>query len=95
MYAIKSVSEEGTYFLVKGWNKRKKFWTKTASLEENGFGTPGAAMRSFDCLLKVMPDYRTDKISIVRFDIENRKLVTVSNWVILKPFWEAKSYGQN
>ena len=94
MYAIMSVSEEGTY-LVKGWNKRKKFWTKTVSLEENGFSTPGAAMRSFDCLLKAMPDYRTDKISIVRVDIENRKLVTVSNWVMMKPFWEAKHVQQN
>ena len=88
MYTIRSVSEDGVYYLVNGWRKHKAFWSKTADPVRNGFKTDGLAERQLDKLLATMPEYGKDKLTLVMFDLENRKLVPVREYGIVKPFWE-------
>lgn len=73
-YTIKSVSDEGVYYLVNGWNKCKTFWFSEESVlkdEENAkrffFNKPSQAKASLTKLLKVMEDYRNDIFEVVEF----------------------------
>lgn len=34
-YTIKSISEEGTYYLVNGWNKHKAYWIEESEVLNN------------------------------------------------------------
>ena len=87
MYTIMSISNEGRYFLVNGWKKHNSFWTRRATPEKNGFKTEGLACRSMNHLLKIMPDYRTDKLTLVKFNTEDRTLEPVREYSMLKPVW--------
>ena len=70
-YTIKSTSQEGTYYLVNGWNKHKTFWVEEKDLKSNMlFNTTGQAKASLTKLLKVMEDYRTDKFEMAQFNIQ-------------------------
>lgn len=63
-YRIKSVSEDGTYYLVNGWSKNKAFWIKetdSQNLCKCCFNKLSQAKASLTKLLKVMPEYRMDK----------------------------------
>lgn len=71
-YTIKSTSEEGIYYLVNGWNKCKTFWfTEKSVLEDKAnamrffFNKPSQAKASLTKLLKVMPEYATDKFELI------------------------------
>ncbi|MBR4002610.1 MAG: hypothetical protein IKI95_00885 [Clostridia bacterium] len=65
-YTIESISNEGQYFLVNGWNKHKTFWVKKENLKQTMlFKTPGQAKVSLTKLLKIMEDYKKDKFKIV------------------------------
>ena len=73
-YTIKSTSDEGIYYLVNGWNKRKAFWIDEKSVMENiekakgfFFNKPSQATASLTKLLKVMPEYSADKFEAVEF----------------------------
>ena len=73
-YTIKAISGEGVYYLVNGWNKCKTFWFNEKSVMsdiENAkrffFNKPSQAKASLTKLLKVMPEYGTDKFEIVEF----------------------------
>ena len=74
-YTIKSVSDEGIYYLVNGWNKYKTFWISQAEFNRNHnyyinnyfFKTKASAKSSLTKLLKVMPDYKTDVFSMIEF----------------------------
>ena len=73
-YTIKSISDEGIYYLVNGWNKCKTFWFDEKSAfqdTENAkrffFNKPSQAKASLTKLLKVMPDYANDKFEVVEF----------------------------
>ena len=68
MYSIKSISTEGEYYLVNGWKKHRAVWTRTAHPSVNGFKTQGLAERSLRHLLKIFPEYRTDRFSFVTWD---------------------------
>ena len=75
MYTIKSTSNEGTYYLVNGWNKRKTFWFNEKSVledKENAkrffFNKPSQAKASLTKLLKVMDDYKKDSFELVEFE---------------------------
>jgi hypothetical protein len=69
-YTIQSISEEGIYFLVNGWNKHKAIWVTTDKLENSMlFNTPAQAKASLTKLLKVMPEYSTDSFAVAEFDI--------------------------
>ena len=73
-YTIKSISDEGIYYLVNGWNKHKAFWIDEKSVMENiekaqrfFFNKPSQAKASLTKLLKVMPEYSVDKFEAVEF----------------------------
>lgn len=70
MFTIKSESEEGTYFLCNHWNKNKAFWIEKSKLKPDMlFKTEGLAKRSLTRLLKIMPEYSTDKFTTVEIDL--------------------------
>lgn len=66
MFTIKSESEEGVYFLVRAWRDNKAMWVSEEKLTEKMlFATEAGAKRSLTSLLKVMPEYGSDKFSVV------------------------------
>lgn len=70
MFTIKSVSDEGIYYLVNGWDRHKAFWKLKENLKPDMlFKNAADAKRSLTKLLKIMPDYATDKFEIVQMDI--------------------------
>lgn len=68
-YTIESSSPEGVYYLVNGWYKYFAFWIRKKDFIENKtrylpmitFKTKGSAKANLTKLLKIMPDYATDK----------------------------------
>lgn len=73
-YTIKSVSDEGVYYLVNGWKKCNTFWFDEKSVLKNieiakmyFFNKPSQAKASLTKLLKIMPDYATDQFEVVEF----------------------------
>jgi hypothetical protein len=68
-YTIESSSPDGVYYLVNGWYKYFAFWIRKKDFTENKtrylhmitFKTKGSAKASLTKLLKIMPDYATDK----------------------------------
>lgn len=64
-YTIKSVSHEGTWYLVNGWVKHKAFWTQTLNPTRNKFKSKGLALRSLRILLNNMPEYRSDNLTLI------------------------------
>lgn len=73
-YTIKSESDEGIYYLVKGWDKHKTFWIEPKRLKHDMlYKTESVAKASLTKLLKIMEDYRSDKFSLVF--INNGKIV--------------------
>ena len=73
MYGIRSVSAEGTYYLVNGWKKHNTFWSRYPDPAKCGFRTKGYAARSLNRLFEIMPEYLDDEISLVRFNEQTRK----------------------
>lgn len=73
MFTIKSVSDEGTYYLVKDWEKQKRFWKLGSEIKaKDMYKTKGAAKGALTKLLKVMDVYKTDKFSIIGTNLENK-----------------------
>lgn len=69
LYTIRSESDEGIYFLVNGWNKSKAFWKKQTKMRVSEyFKREQDAKASLTKLLKVMPEYGTDKFTVVRVE---------------------------
>lgn len=69
-YTIKSESEEGTYYLVKDWNKHKTFWKEKEKMKPDMlYKTERAAKASLTKLLKIMEDYRNDKFTVVVMEL--------------------------
>lgn len=67
MFTIKSISDEGEYYLVNHWNKYHKFWQRKDQITlDNIFIDERSAKTSLTKLLKVMPDYSTDNFTMVR-----------------------------
>lgn len=67
-YTIKSVSDEGEWYLVNHWNTYKAFWQKQNKCTPNNtFKTVGQARASLTKLLKVMPEYSTDTFEVAEF----------------------------
>ena len=65
-YTIKSVSNEGTYYLVNGWKKHNAYWTPTLNPTRNKFKSKGLALRSLRILLNNMPEYRSDNLTLIK-----------------------------
>lgn len=71
-FTIKSISEEGEYYLVKNWRKNKALWVKETELrQEYLYNFASTAIRGLVALLNAMDDYATDKLSIVSITDEN------------------------
>lgn len=69
-YTIKSESEEGIYYLVRNWEKHRKFWVKREYLNPDMlYKTESAAKASLTKLLKVMDDYKNDRFTPVQFNL--------------------------
>ena len=68
-YTIKSVSDEGEYYLVKDWRKNKELWVSKAKMDSNPqywFTSSAKALQSLKSLLNVMfEDYGSDDFFIV------------------------------
>ena len=65
-YTIKSVSEEGIYYMVKNWRKNKAIWVKGQKLkQEYLYKTETMAIRALEKLLNLMDDYASDYFTIV------------------------------
>lgn len=63
-YVIESVSDEGKYYLVNGWNRYKTFWTTNRGWAL--FKSPVQAKASLTKLLKVMDDYESDTFYMLK-----------------------------
>lgn len=74
MYTIKSVSHEGTWYLVNGWWKYKTYWQQKDHCGwETTFKREADAKRSLTKLLKdMMEEYGDDQFIMVRFDYDER-----------------------
>lgn len=68
MYTLKSESSEGVFYLYKGWGTQKWYgimWSKEKPYNARFlFKSPASAWASFTKLCKIMPEYRTDKVTI-------------------------------
>ena len=74
-YTIKSISDEGVYYLVNGWEKHRAFWISEAQFlrdpdraKECFFNKASQAKASLTKLLKVMPDYASDRFEAVEIE---------------------------
>lgn len=74
-YTIKSTSDDGIYYLVNGWQKRKTFWFNEKSVLEDVanakrffFDKPSHAKASLTKLLKSVSGYENDNFEIVEFN---------------------------
>lgn len=68
MYTIKSVSNEGIWYLVNHWNEHRTYWNQKDNITPyNTFASPRTAKANLTKLLKVMEDYRTDDFTLVKF----------------------------
>lgn len=76
MFTIKSISEDGTYYLNKDWERNKSFWKLCSEIKpKQMFKTASAAKCSLTKLLKIMDDYLTDKFFLIETD-ENNKIIS-------------------
>jgi hypothetical protein len=67
-YTIKSVSDEGTYFLVKDWRKNKELWVSKEKMDRHPewwFTSSDKAKQSLKSLLSVMDEYLTDTFTVI------------------------------
>lgn len=67
-YTIKSVSDEGTYYLVKDWRKNRELWVSKDNMDRHPewwFTSSGKAKQSLKSLLSVMDDYLSDTFTVV------------------------------
>ena len=73
MFTIKSISDEGTYYLVNGWEKSKTFWKHGSEIKKTEmFKRKQDAKASLTKLLKIMEEYLTDTFYIVETDDEDK-----------------------
>lgn len=64
-YTIRSESDEGVYYLVNGWYKHRAFWVSAKDVNTDMlFKRKQDAKASLAKLLKVMPDYASDKFEM-------------------------------
>ena len=65
-FTIQSISEDGTYYLVKDWRKHKVMWVKKENIKpEYLYASETYAKKGMEKLLNIMTDYATDELSVV------------------------------
>lgn len=70
-FSIKSVSDDGVFFLAKDWRKNNVLWMKDTPMLKTFlplFKTGAGAKRSLSQLLKICPDYANDNFTLVKFE---------------------------
>ncbi len=73
MFTIKSVSKDGTYYLVKNWRKKKAIWKFSSEMKhEDMYKRAQDAVSALTKLLKVMDEYKSDRFYIVETDNTDR-----------------------
>ena len=73
MYTVKSVSDEGVYYLVNRWNIHNRFWVTGDELKRAMlFRRKQDAKASLTKLLKVMDDYKNDKFEVIEISLNNK-----------------------
>ncbi len=73
MFTIKSVSKDGTYYLVRDWRKKRTFWKLGSEIRhEDMYKRAQDAMSALTKLLKVMDEYKSDRFYIVETDNTDR-----------------------
>jgi hypothetical protein len=84
-YTIKSISNDGLYYLINGWYKYFGFWFRTKDIYNNPenlnkitFKTAGSAKASLTKLLKIMPDYITDNFILCAI-YENKTILGIED----------------
>lgn len=74
MFTIKSVSDEGEYYLVNHWDKYRALWVRRNKIKAGMlFKTERSAKTSLTKLLKIMPDYKNDKFEMVKIELQEVK----------------------
>lgn len=68
MFVIKSVSEEGIFYLCKNWNRQKMIWRKWVVLEKDVYKTEKGALCALTKLLKIMDEYKSDIFYLCEID---------------------------
>lgn len=77
-YTIESISEEGVYYLLPGWTNGPEMWvTKSCLPKRVLFKTGRGAKASLTALLKVMPEYKTDRFCLAAFDFSKNELTKI------------------
>lgn len=88
---IKSISRDGTYYLVKDWRKEKSMWVEAQHMQGRFmYTTSGRAIAGITSLLAQMPDYAKDKLSVCM--IVNNEIVAETKLQVqfIGTEWEPK-----
>lgn len=65
-YTIKSISNDGVYFMVRDWRKNKAIWVSVNKLkQEYLYKSANTCIKALEKLLNVMDEYATDKFVVV------------------------------
>lgn len=76
MFTIKSISDEGVYYLINGWEKSRAFWKHGSEIKKaEMFKRAQDAKASLTKLLKVMDDYATDTFYLIETN-DNDEIVS-------------------
>ncbi len=68
LYTIKSISDDGVYYLVNDWYSHGTFWAKESELRKSMlFKRAQDAKASLTKLLKLFDEYKNDKFEVVEF----------------------------
>ena len=86
LYAIRSVSEDGTYFLTSSWKRTGNFFKPFIAEGMTTFKSAGLASNQLRRLLKAMPyDYLADKFTMLELDPETHtayELYDIDIWTV-------------
>lgn len=65
-FTIKSISNDGVYFMVRDWRKNKAIWVSVNKLkQEYLYKFANTCIKALEKLLNVMDEYATDKFVVV------------------------------
>lgn len=68
-YTIKSESSDGIYYMVRNWRRNEAMWAEERDIKQEFlYRSAGHAIRALTQLLVLMPEYATDKLTVVIFE---------------------------
>ena len=83
MYAIKSVSEDGIFYLCKNWNHQRMIWRRWVELKKDVYKTEKGALCALTKLLKIIDEYKSDifylcEIDPVTYEVREKYQISVN-----------------